>query len=88
MDELQEKPKEKWFFKTRAVVAAFLILGPLALPLLWFHPRYSLATKIFWTGVTILVTAFAWKATADALRTLNIYYDQIFGPGGPHEQGF
>jgi predicted nucleic acid-binding Zn ribbon protein len=42
----------KWFYRTPSVVVSLLLIGPLALPLVWFHPNYSIATKIV---VTILV---------------------------------
>jgi hypothetical protein len=50
------KPKTKWYFLTSAVVIAILCIGPLALPLVWFNPRYKLATKLV---VTIVVIASA-----------------------------
>ncbi|MFH1369706.1 MAG: zinc ribbon domain-containing protein [Planctomycetota bacterium] len=42
----------KWFYRTPSVVVSLLIIGPLALPLVWFHPNYSIVTKVV---VTILV---------------------------------
>jgi hypothetical protein len=51
-----DKPKTKWYFSTRTVVIALLCLGPLALPLVWLHPRYKTVTKIVVTIVIIAVT--------------------------------
>jgi len=48
------KLKAKWYFATSVSVIAILCLGPLALPLVWFNPRYKPITKII---VTVLVTA-------------------------------
>jgi succinate dehydrogenase hydrophobic anchor subunit len=48
------KSGTKWYFATSAVVIALLCLGPLALPLVWFNPRYKLMTKL---AVTIIVIA-------------------------------
>jgi hypothetical protein len=48
------RPKAKWYFTTSAVVIALLVLGPLALPLVWFHPRYKIVTKVV---VTVLIIA-------------------------------
>jgi hypothetical protein len=84
MDAPQDKPKEKWFFKTQTVVMALLILGPLGLPLLWGHPRYRLRVKLFWTAVLVILTAITWKATAAAFHSIKCYYDQIFALGGPN----
>ena len=44
----------KWYFTTSAVVIALLCLGPLALPMVWFNPRYNATTKLV---VTVLVIA-------------------------------
>jgi predicted nucleic acid-binding Zn ribbon protein len=53
--ELKKLKKEadfKWYHRTPIVVVAVLFIGPLALPLVWFHPTYHIATKII---VTILI---------------------------------
>ena len=50
------KSKTKWYFSTFAVVVALLCLGPLALPLVWLHPRYKITTKFI---VTVIVIAFS-----------------------------
>jgi len=50
------KPKTKWYFATSAVVIALLCLGPLALPLVWFHPRYKIITKLVITVIVIALT--------------------------------
>jgi hypothetical protein len=42
----------KWYYRTPYVVVSLVIIGPLALPLVWFHPSYHIVTKIV---VTILV---------------------------------
>lgn len=49
-------PKAKWYFSTSAVVIALLCLGPLALPMVWFNPRYRIITKVVVTIVVIAVT--------------------------------
>jgi hypothetical protein len=45
------RPK-KWYFATGTVVMALLCLGPLALPLVWVHPRYKPVTKV---AITVFV---------------------------------
>ena len=51
------RPKgEKWYYATSAVVIALLCIGPLALPLVWFNPKYKPMTKGIITVVVILVT--------------------------------
>jgi uncharacterized membrane protein YvbJ len=50
------KSKTKWYFSTSAIVIAVLCLGPLALPMVWFNPRYKIITKVV---VTVIVIALA-----------------------------
>jgi len=50
------RPKKKWYFSTSAVVIALLCLGPLALPMVWFNPRYKIIIKVVVTIVVIAVT--------------------------------
>ncbi len=49
-------PAQKWYFATSSVVIALLCLGPLALPLVWFNPRYRPATRAIITLVVLVVT--------------------------------
>ena len=74
---LQVKPKSAWYFKTSLLVTAFLFVGPLALPLLWFNPQYSKKAKWIWTLIILAVTCFLLVATQKAFESLKIYYDQI-----------
>ena len=50
------KLKTKWYFTTPAVVIALLVLGPLALSLVWFNPRYKIITKAVVTSLVIVLT--------------------------------
>jgi len=47
---------KKWYFTTSAVVLGLLCLGPLALPLVWFNPRYKIVTKLVVTLVVAVGT--------------------------------
>jgi hypothetical protein len=51
--------KAKWYFATSTVVISLLGLGPLALPLVWFHPRYRVITKLVITAIVSAVTIWA-----------------------------
>jgi hypothetical protein len=64
-------PRRKgWYFATPAVVMALLCLGPLALPLVWVHPRYRIATKLI---ITVLVLA----ATVGCIYLIAAAYNQL-----------
>ena len=52
LKKLKKDPNIKWFYRTPSVVVSLLLIGPLALPLVWFHPNYSIITKVI---VTILI---------------------------------
>lgn len=53
------EPKIKWYYSTSFIVIAVLCLGPLALPLVWFNPRYKVFTKAWVTVAVIVITLFA-----------------------------
>jgi len=61
------KPKTKWYFLTSFVVIAILCIGPFALPLVWFNPRYKLATKLVVIIVVIVSSILLYYLT------MNIY---------------
>ena len=52
--------RSQWYFSTRVVVIALLCLGPLALPLVWFNPRYRVSTKIILTIVIAVITILCY----------------------------
>ena len=54
---LDQKPKEPWYCRTSMIILAVCTVGPLALPLVWINPRYSLAVKVV---ATIGVIAVSW----------------------------
>jgi len=45
-----------WYFSTVAIVIALLTVGPLALPLIWWHPRCSPVQKMLLTVLVLVVT--------------------------------
>jgi uncharacterized membrane protein YvbJ len=65
------RPREKkWYFTTTSVVIALLCVGPLALPLVWFNPRYKLATRLIITVIVLAVTVLCTYLAASAYRQL------------------
>lgn len=68
----------KWYFKNSVLILGLITVGPFALPLLWFNPRYSRLFKII---VTVLIAALSWyltQATLDAWHSVREYYDLAF----------
>lgn len=54
-----EKPKTKWYFSIYWIVIAHLCVGPLALPLVWFNPRYKITKKLVVTVIVLVLTVIA-----------------------------
>ena len=58
------RQKGKWYLSTGVVVIGLLCLGPIALPLVWFNPRYKIVTKIVVTVVVIVATVLLYYLTS------------------------
>jgi hypothetical protein len=73
------RPREKkWYFSTSSVVIALLCVGPLALPLVWFNPRYKAATKLIITVIVLVITVLCTYLAATTYQKL---LDQITALG-------
>ncbi len=46
----------KWYQSTATIVISLLTLGPLALPMVWTNPRYSLTVKAVVTVGMVVLT--------------------------------
>ena len=71
--------KIQWYFRKSFIVFAVGCVGPLALPLIWWHPQTTRAWKI---GLTIGILVLSWiliQATVESLHTLKEYYKLIEG---------
>ena len=77
---LEKKEKQPWYFKTSLFIIALLTVGPLALPLIWFNPAYSLKKKIVVSIIVGIISYFLIQATVQALHTMNHYYQMMFDP--------
>jgi hypothetical protein len=51
-----KKPSVPWYYQTSTLILAFLIVGPLALPLLWVNPKIKLWVKLLVTVLLIIAT--------------------------------
>ena len=69
-----EKSAVRWYFRTSFIVFMFCCVGPLALPLIWWHPRASRGWKI---GLTVVILALSWvlfRITMESVQTIREYY--------------
>lgn len=73
LDKLPE-PKAKWYHATTTVVIALLTFGPLALPLVWFNPRYKIVAKLI---ITVGITALSVLLLQATVNIYNNFLDQI-----------
>ena len=48
--------ERKWYHSTTAVVIGLATVGPFALPLVWFNPRYRMAAKVILTILVLTLT--------------------------------
>jgi hypothetical protein len=64
----------KWYHSNALVVVGLLTLGPLALPQVWFNPRY---TKIAKFAVTAGILAITFMLCYTAASLYNKLFDQI-----------
>ena len=60
-----------WCFSRTTVVIALLCVGPFALPLVWFHPRYKRITKIVTTVIVLILTYCLYSYTSQLVRQLD-----------------
>jgi hypothetical protein len=74
-------PKTQWRYSRAAVLLGLATVGPFALPLVWFNPRYDAGTKIVLTVLILAVTAFIIGALVivgirlfDQIRDLTTIY--------------
>lgn len=74
-----ERPAVAWYFKTSVVVIALLSVGPLALPMVWFHPRYKALTKIWVTVITVIVTYYSVIAFSGSFKLMMNLYRELAG---------
>jgi len=67
LDKADKSSKTKWYYATSTVVIALLCLGPIALPLVLFNPRYKMITRLVVAGLVIAVSILLYYLT------MNIY---------------
>ncbi len=74
---LDRKPKAEWYFRNSTVIAAFVCVGPLALPLVWFNPHYKKTSKWIITALALIATYFLTVALSQSVKSLTAYYKEL-----------
>ncbi len=66
--------KAPWYFSSGSLVVSFLFVGPLMLPMVWFHPTMDRQTKTIWTVVASVISAFLiWSTYKSVVKILEYY---------------
>jgi len=68
-----------WYFKGSMIIMAVASVGPLALPLIWWHPKHSRNWKIGWT---VGILALTWVLVTMMVRSFEHiweYYQLLNG---------
>ncbi len=60
----------RWYFSNTVVILALLTVGPFALPLVWFNPRYGRVHRVVITIAVIVISIWAYHVTRDMLADL------------------
>jgi hypothetical protein len=74
---MNPETKIPWYFRRRYVILILIgiaPLSPLALPLLWWSPRFSTAWKV---GATVLVLVLTWFVIQGSASLLKLFYGRI-----------
>ena len=66
-----------WYFRTSFILLALAMVGPFALPLIWWRPKTSRARKIGLTAGILVVSWLLYLAVLDSLRILQEYFDLL-----------
>ena len=73
----KSKAETKWHLSMSSIVIAFLFVGPLALPFVWFHPRYKTTTKITVTVIVSVITVSVIWLLIKLVPGILEYYSQL-----------
>jgi len=71
MNEGEPKKTIKWYYRPAMVIVAILVLGPFALPIVWMSPALKRWQKAVLFIVTLAITAWLIKATADIFQSVS-----------------
>ena len=72
--EIGKQSQIKWHLRPAAVITAILLLGPLALPLVWASPAFKKIHKIV---ITILVAFLTVWLVIASVRLCSIVFERM-----------
>jgi hypothetical protein len=74
-----------WCFRWSVILSAMLVFGPLALPLVWFHPKLKGVLKLVLTAVLLVVSLVFWRIFLSSLWNIIDAYRPLFEGVEPYE---
>ena len=69
--------KVDWYFRKSFIILALCCVGPLALPLIWWHPQMTRAWKIGLTSIILVLSWILLQLSIESLRTIKEYYQLL-----------
>lgn len=66
-----------WYFKTYFIMSVIGFVGPLGLPLVIWHPKYSPIKKVIITVIVLIVTWILYLLTANAFSQIEELYKTV-----------
>ena len=69
--------KLPWYYTDKALALALVLVGPLALPLVWINPDWSPKKKIIWTIVIAVSTYIMFAVMKESFNKIMESYQQL-----------
>jgi hypothetical protein len=63
-----------FYFRPAGMIVAFLCVGPLMLPLVWWNPQLRRESKLVLSAVIVVVTALLGWASIRSVENIMEYY--------------
>ena len=73
----EEKEKLPWYFRNSTLWIAVLSFGPLALPLIWLHPKMTASKKLLWTVAVLVLSYWLYLASVEAFKKFEETYKEL-----------
>ena len=71
--------KQPWYYKNTSMLVAFVVGGPLMLPMVWLNPKFDLTKKILVTAVVLVLTYLLILFMAEQMKHMFDYTKQLSG---------
>jgi hypothetical protein len=68
--------KPGWRDSNGFLITLALIVGPFAIPFIWLNRRLSVAAKVLWTAVLVILTFALYRTTTEAVDRLSAQFKQ------------